>query len=259
MIGKMLGLAVLGAALSGAGAMAQDLTVMGSGAFAESYKLLAPQFEKKTGEHLTFVPGPSMGTAPTAIPMRLARKEPADVVILARTELDKLANEGIVAKDSEVDLVRSQIAMAVKAGAKAPDISTVEKLKQVLLGAKSIAVSDSASGVYLTTELFPKLGIEKELAPKIQRVVGGRPVGEAIAAGESQVGFQQMSELKPVKGITIVGLIPQQVQKTTVFSAGIVASSQHKDEAKKLIEFLSSPQQCGTIRDAALEPIACSR
>ena len=256
---KILGLALFGTMLASGYAFAQDLTVMGSGAFSEPYKLLAPQYEKKTNEHLTFVPGPSMGTAPTAIPMRLARKEPADVIILARTELDKLTAQGLVVNGSQVDLVRSQIAMAVKAGAAVPDISTVDKLKQVLLQAKSIAVSDSASGVYLTTELFPTWGLEKELTPKIQRVVGGRPVGEALAAGESQVGFQQMSELKPIKGITIVGLIPQQVQKTTIFSAGIVSSSQHKDDAKKLIQFLSAPQQCGTIREAALDPIACSK
>ena len=243
---------VLGSAVS-----AQNVTVMSSGGVAAPYKLLAPKFEASTGNHLNSVFGPSMGTTVGAIPMRLARNEEADVVIMARSELDALAQKGLVVPGSQVDLVRSRIGMAVKLGAMVPDISTVAAFTRTLLSAKSIAYSDSASGVYISTELYKRLGLENELAPKSRKILA-EPVGEIVARGESEIGFQQMSELKPIAGITIVGPIPNEIQKVTIFAAGIVENSHRKDAARKLIEFLSSPNVCGVIRESALEPVACS-
>ena len=126
-------------------AEAQDLTVMTSGGFAAPVEQLTPKFEASTGLHVAIVHGASMGTTTTAIPMRLARNEPAEVVIMARSELDSLAKNGLVIEGSQVDLVRSRIGMAVKVGAPVPDISTVAAFKRTLLSAKSIAYSDSAS------------------------------------------------------------------------------------------------------------------
>jgi molybdate transport system substrate-binding protein len=238
-------------------AAAQDLTVMTSGGFAAPVEQLTPKFEATSGLHVAVVHGASMGTTTTAIPMRLSRNESADVVILARSELDSLAKKGLVIEGSQVDLVRSRIGMAVRAGAPIPDISTVAAFKRTLLAAKSIAYSDSASGVYIASEMYKILGIESEVAPKSKQIPGD-PVGGVVAKGDAEIGFQQMSELKPIAGITIVGPIPDEVQKVTIFSAGIVASSQHKDSARALIRFLASTAVCPVIVEDALEPTACA-
>lgn len=240
-----------------ASAAAQTLTVMTSGALAAPYKLLAPQYEAESHSRLITIQGASMGTEPTAIPMRLANKESADVVILARTELDGLAQKGLVVEGSQTDLAASRIGMAVRSGSPVPDISTVAAFKTTLLAAKSVAYSSSASGVYIKTEMYKRLGIDAEMAPK-SRTIAVEPVGEVVARGEVEIGFQQLSELKPIAGITMVGPIPSEVQKVTVFAAGVVASSQHKADAEKLIRFLASPRACGTLVQAALQPTACS-
>jgi molybdate transport system substrate-binding protein len=158
---------------------------------------------------------------------------------------------------SQVDLVRSRIGMAVKAGAPVPDISTVDAFRTALLNARSIAYSDSASGVYIAAEMYKKLGVETQLAAK-SRQIPADPVGTVVARGDAEVGFQQMSELKPIAGITIVGPIPDEVQKITVFAAGIVTSSGQKEAARALISYLSSKPACPIIQDSALEPVACA-
>jgi molybdate transport system substrate-binding protein len=234
-------------------APAEELHVMISGGLTAAYNALAPQFERETGHKLVTSYGASMGATPTAIPARLARGEPADVVILARSALDALVQDRRVAKGSEVDLVRSAIGLAVKAGAPVPDISTVEGLKRTLLNARSIAYSDSASGVYVSTELFKRLGIE-QVASKA-RMIPGTPVGEVVARGEAEVGLQQMSELMAVSGIQLAGPLPDAVQRVTIFSAGVSTTSKSPAGARKLIEFLSSSKAWEAIRRSGIEPI----
>ena len=240
--------------LVAAPARADEIHVMVSGGFTAAYKLLVAEWEKATGHTVATVYGASMGTTPTSIPNRLAHGEPADVVILARTALDRLADEGKVVAESGTDLVRSRIGMAVKAGARTPDISTEARFRQVLLDAKSIAYSDSASGVYISTELFEKLGIARQVAPKA-RMIPGTPVGESVAAGAAEIGFQQMSELLPVHGITVVGPIPDSVQLITTFSAGVSTSARAPATARQLIAYLSSAGAHTVIRAAGLDPV----
>ena len=151
-----------------------EIKVVTSGAFTAAYLELVPEYERATHNKLVTEFGPSMGTTHNAIPMRLERGEAIDVVIMAAPALADLIKQGKVRADSRVDLVRSNIGMAVKAGAPKPDISTVDALKRTLLAAKSIAYSDSASGVYLSTELFPKLGIADQIKGKSQED-RGRP------------------------------------------------------------------------------------
>jgi molybdate transport system substrate-binding protein len=244
--------------LASVDASAQDLRVMVSGAFSPAYKLLVPRFEKATAAHVETVFGPSMGTTPGAIPVRLSRGEPAEVVIMARSALDDLARKGEVVEGSQVDLARSRIGMAVRAGAAAPDITSVAAFRRALRQARSVAYSDSASGVYIAGELFKRLGIEKEMASK-SRQVPAEPVGQVVARGEAEMGFQQMSELLPVAGITVVGPIPDELQKVTVFSAGIVAKSGAKEAGRAMIRYLASPEACEVIEKSALEPVACAR
>ena len=145
--------------------------------------------------------------------------------------------------------------MAVKAGAPKPDISTVDALKRTLLAAKSIAYSDSASGVYLSTELFPKLGIADQIKGK-SRKIEADPVGEVVARGEIEIGFQQISELRPVKGIDIVGPLPPGAQRVTVFAAGIPATSKHPEAAKALIQWLASPAAYASDQESGLDPVS---
>jgi molybdate transport system substrate-binding protein len=238
---------------AGAASAQQQIRVMTSGAFTAAYKAILPQFKHKTHYDVVTSYGASMGGAPDSIPVRIARGEPVDVVILARPALDQLVKDGKVVPDSCVDLVRSKIGMAVRAGAPKPDISSLDALKKTLLAAKSIAYSDSASGVYLATELFPQLGIADQVLPKSKRTPGS--VGAAIARGEAEIGFQQISEMLPVKGIEFVGPLPSGAQKVTLFSAGIAKDSANPDAARTLIDFFRLPEEAAAIRKTGLEPI----
>ena len=192
-----------------------------------------------------------MGDAPDSIPMRLKRGEPADVVILAATALEGLIEQGKVVAGSRVDLVRSGIGMAVIAGAPKPDITTVEALVRTLLQAKSVAYSASASGIYLSTVLFPRLGIADQMAEKGKRIESVR-VGTVVARGYAEIGFQQ--ELLPITGIDYVGPLPPEVQKVTVFAAGITVSAKEPELGRALIGFLSSPTAFPAIKKSGLEP-----
>jgi molybdate transport system substrate-binding protein len=235
-------------------ATAAEIKVMISGGLTAAYRELVPKFEETTGNKVTTAYGPSMGTTVNAIPVRLARGEPADVLIMVGYALADLAKQGKVVATSQVDLVRSPIGLAVRAGAPVPDISTVAGLKAALLAAKSIAYSDSASGVYVERELFMRLGIEDQLKPK-SRAIPAEPVGEVVARGDAEIGFQQISELLPVRGIKVVGPIPAEVQQITVFSAGIATGAAEPEAGKELIAFLASPASAPILTKAGLDPI----
>jgi len=245
----------IAAALLVAGtAGAAEIKVMISGGLTAAYKALIPDYERASGNTVVTAFGPSMGTTPNAIPVRLARGEPVDVLILVGYALGDLIKEGKAVADSRVDLVRAPIGVAVRAGATKPDISSVDALTRTLKAAKSVAYSDSASGVYVSTELFSRLGIADEMKGKA-KMIPATPVGEIVAQGGAEIGFQQISELMPVKGIDIVGPLPAEVQKITIFSAGISTTSKEPDAAKSLIEYLSSAQAAPVLTKAGLEPI----
>lgn len=239
--------------LAQAAAPAPGITVVTSGAFTAAYMDLAPQYENAAHITIDSEYGPSMGTTHNAIPARLARGEAIDVIILAQSALADLIRQGKVRPDSRVDLVQSKIAMAVKAGAPHPDIGTLDALKRTLLAAKSIAYSDSASGVYLSTELFPKLGIAGQIKAKC-KMIPADPVGGVVASGEFEIGFQQLSELRPIKGIDIVGELPPGAQRITIFSAGIPVTAKHPEAARAFIRWLASPAASAAIRASGLEP-----
>jgi len=233
-------------------APAAELRILISGGVSPAYRELSPEFERATGNHLTAAYGPSMGTTENAIPQRLARGEPADVFIMVGDALGKLVEQGKAVGATRVDLVRSPIGMSVRAGAPKPDIGTPEALKRTLLGAKSVAYSDSASGVYVGNELFKKLGIEAEMKDKA-RMIPAEPVAAVVARGEAEIGFQQISELKPIKGIDLLGPLPAEVQKYTVFAGGIVSGSEEPKAAAALLRFLASPEARPAVVDSGLE------
>jgi molybdate transport system substrate-binding protein len=242
--------------LSGA-ASAAEVRVMISGGLTAAFKALVPEFERSTGNKVLIAYGPSMGTTVNAIPVRLERGEPADVLIMVGYALEDLAKQGKVIADSKVDLVKSPIGIAVKSGAPKPDISSADAVKRALLAAKTIAYSDSASGVYVSTEMFDKLGIKDAMKGKA-RQIPATPVGEIVAKGEAEIGLQQISELKPVSGIDIIGPLPDDLQKITVFSAGIASVSKEPDAGKALIKFLASPAARAEIVNSGMDPIVAS-
>jgi molybdate transport system substrate-binding protein len=239
------------------GTSGSDVKVMTSGGFTAAYRELAPEFERKTGYKIVTSYGASMGNTTDSIPSRLQRGESADVVILASPALAELMKQGRVVPGSRVDLAESTIGMAVRAGMAKPDISTVEALKRTLVAANSIAYSDSASGVYLSTELFPRLGIADKIRSKCKRIEG-EMVGTVIARGDAEIGFQQMSELLPIAGIEIVGPLPASVQKVTVFSGGVTVGAQQPEIATQLLRFFASPEAAGVIGRTGLRPMCCS-
>jgi molybdate transport system substrate-binding protein len=251
---RALALGFVGALLLTSTATAAEVRVMISGGLTAAYNALVPEFERATGHKVLTAYGPSMGTTTNAIPVRLERGEPADVLIMVGYALGDLVKQGKVTPDSRVDLVKSPIGLAVKSGAPKPDISSADAIKRTLLAAKTIAYSDSASGVYVSTEMFAKLGIADQMKDKARKIPA-TPVGEIVAHGEAEIGFQQISELRAVSGIDIVGPLPDELQKITVFSAGIASGSKEPDAGRALIKFLASPAARDTIVKSGLDPI----
>ena len=238
-------------------ASAADVHVMISAGFYSVYAKLAPAFERVSGHRLVTTRGPSMGDSPESIPTRLARGEIADVVILDGGAADELGKRGLARADSKVELARSQVGMVVRAGAAKPDIGSVEAFRSTLLAAKSIAYSDSGSGTYLSTTLFAKLGVAEQVLGKSRKVRGppsGEPVAAVVARGEAEIGFQQVSELIHVAGVTFVGALPPELQPGFSFAGALTNSARQPEAATALLRFLASPEARPVIVKAGLAP-----
>lgn len=233
---------------------AADIQVITSGAFAEALKDLAPVYEKQSANRVIISYGSSMGAAPDSIPSRLAKGEKFDVLILAAPALDGFIKSGAVQAGTQVDLVASVMGAVVKSGAPKPDIGTMAGLKSALLNAKSVAYSASASGVYLSTELFPKMGISEQMNKTARKIYSER-VASVVARGDADLGFQQVSELIPISGVDFIGELPPEAQKTVLFSAGITKGSANEGASRDLIAFLASPKAVPTIERAGLKPV----
>ena len=229
-------------------ACADDIRVMASNAFKEAYLELVPQFQEASGHKVvtSFV-----GSAD--IMKRMQAGESTDLLILARNSVDELIKLGKVVPGSRVDLAKSGVGVAVPAAAPKPDISSADALKRVLLAATSIGYSSGPSGAYLAG-LFQRMGIADELRPKIKQAAPGVAVGDLIARGEVEIGFQQVSELLSIKGIDFVGPLPPDVQQITVFSAGLHVAAAAPSAAGALARFLSSPAAVPAIRSKGMEP-----
>ena len=184
---------------------------------------------------------------------RLRAGEAADVVILTREGLDEVAREGRVAAESCVDLARSWVGIAVKAGAAHPDISTEAALRTALLGARSVAYSRLGASGILFAKLIERLGIASEINAKAQIIQQGF-TAEKLVTGEADLAVQQISELKQVGGIEVVGPIPRALQTPAVFSAGRMAATKTPAEADRLLRFLASPEVAPALRESGLEP-----
>ncbi|WP_201700883.1 substrate-binding domain-containing protein [Paraburkholderia hiiakae] len=242
-------------ALLGPGAcLADQVKVMMSGWFAPAYRELGPLFEDETGSTLVTVWGAAAGTALNAIPVRFARGEWADALIVVSYALDDQIHAGNVVPGSKVDFARSPIGMVVREGAPKPDISSVDALRRTLLEAKSIVYPENAIGVYIANELFSRLGIDGRVKSK-SRMAPAERVATVVANGDAEIGFQQVVELLPVKGVTVVGSLPAELQRYVVYSGGIATTAKNPVGAEALIRFLSSPDAAPAIMRSGLEPI----
>ncbi|MEX3965397.1 substrate-binding domain-containing protein [Paraburkholderia sp. EG286B] len=251
---RTLALCIAFALLGPGVCLADQVKVMMSGWFAPAYRDLGPQFEDESGYTLATVWGAATGNALNAIPVRFARGEWADVLIVVSNALDDQVRAGNVVPGSKVDFARSPIGLVVRDGAPKPDISTVDALRRTLLAAKSIVYPDSASGAYIANELFSRLGLDGRVKSR-SRMVSAERVATVIANGDAEIGLQQVVELLPVKGITVVGSLPAEVQRYTVYSGGIATTARNPLGAAALIRFLSSPEAAAAIAHSGLEPI----
>src|SRR5467141_986190 len=182
---RALALGFVSALLLAGSANAAEVRVMISGGLTAAYNALVPEFERLTGNKVLTGYGPSMGTTVNAIPVRLERGEGADVLIMVGYALGDLVKQGKVIADSRVDLAKSPIGIAVKSGTPKPDISSADAVKRALLAAKSIAYSDSASGVYVSTEMCQRLGIADAMKGKARKIPA-EPVAEGTLAGAAR-------------------------------------------------------------------------
>jgi len=250
--------ALLFSVAGSATAQAKELTVMISGGFKAAWDTLSPRFAQREGITINTVAGPSMGKTPQAIPARLARGEPADVVIMVGDALSDLQKQGKTLPGSRVELADSRIGAVIKQGATPVKIGSESALRTALLNASSIAYSDSASGKYVSSQLFSRLGIEDQVkakAVKVERI----PVASEVAAGKYAIGFQQVSELLPVPGVTFIGELPDKLQYTTRFAGAVVRKSAQPDEAAKLLRWLASSEAQQAVHASGLHTVKASK
>ena len=230
-----------------------QLTVIISGGFSTTYRQVLPEFEHSTGITVTTLSGASQGKGPETIEAQLSRGVPADVAILSREGLTELIAAGRIVAGTDADLARAALGVAVRSGANKPDISTVEAFKQALVSARVVAVPASTSGIYLTTELFPRLGIADKLNVRI--MPRGSQSAALVASGDAGIVVQPISELLHVPGLDFVGPIPAELQLIQTFAAAIVAGSKQLKASRQLIAFLVSDRTAAAIKDNGMEPV----
>ena len=197
--------------------------------------------------------GASQGKGPETIAAQLSRGVDADVAILSREGLGELIASGQVVAGTDVDLARAALGAAVRSGARRPDIGTIEAFKRALLSAKVVAVPASTSGIYLTAELFPRLGIADRLHTKI--TARGSQSAALVAAGDADIAVQPVSELVCEAGLDFLGPIPAELQLVQTFSAAIVAGSKEVDASRALLAFLASERAAAAIRKNGMLPV----
>jgi molybdate transport system substrate-binding protein len=234
-----------------------QLNVLISGGFAGAYEQLLPEFERMSGIKVTTGSGASQGSSSQTIAAQLGRGVAADVVILSREGLNELIAANRIATGTDADLARVPLGVAVRTGTPKPDVSTVDSFKQVLVEAKTIAVPGSTGGIWLTTAVFPRLGIAEKINVKL--TPRGTGASGMVAAGEADIAVMPVSEILHAAGVDFVGTIPPEIQLAQVFSAAVVAGSREIEASKRLIEFLASVRASETISKSGMEPLVTLR
>lgn len=231
---------------------AAEITVISGGAFKQVLTPLAAQYEKESGNKVAV----TYRTVGQHLKLIRDGQESFDVAVLTPEAIDGLVKDGKAVPGSRADLARTGVGVVVKAGAPLPDISTVEAFKRALLAAKSVAYIDPAaggsSGIYVG-KLLERLGIAKEVNAKAVLVQGGE-VATHIADGEAEIGIHQISEILPVKGVTLVGPLPAEIQNFTVYAAGVSTAAKDAAAATSLVKFLAGPHALPIIKAKGMEP-----
>jgi molybdate transport system substrate-binding protein len=243
--------ALVAAMRAGGTADAAEIRILASGSLKAALSQLLPDFQKSSGNTATVEYGPA-----GAIAGRIAKDDAADVVIVSRAQLQKLASSGKV-QGSLVDIAGIALGVAIRTGAPKPDISNVEAFKRALLSARSIGYRDpatgSTSGTY-TAGMLERLGIAEELKPKLRldRSEGDVPenVFLAVARGDVEMQIGQITEIVIAPGVDLAGPLPAEIQNTTVMAAGIITASKAPDAAKAFISFISSPSAAAAVLKA---------
>nr|WP_264185645.1 substrate-binding domain-containing protein [Roseicella aerolata] len=224
------------------------MTVLSTLGVMEALRALAPRFEQETGLRI------AADFAPTqSLLGRMAAGETADLAILTETAIEALMARGLLLPGSRVDLARSFVGIAVRAGAPRPDIGSAAAVTRTLLAARSIAYSRAgASGIFFA-DLIRRLGIEAAVNAKAVIIPEGL-TGALVARGEAELAVQQVSELMAVPGIDILGRLPAEIAGITTFSGGVLAGARQPEAARALLAFLAAPAHRATFAEGGLEP-----
>jgi molybdate transport system substrate-binding protein len=214
----------------------------------EVYHELVPQFEAASGHKIM-----TSWTGTVDLMKRMTAGETHDVIFVVSTAVDELIRLGKVVPGSRADLASSGIGIAVKAGAPRPDVSSAAALKQALLTARTVGYSSGPSGIYIDG-MLERLGIADDIKPKRRTMPSGGMIGDIIASGEAEIGFQQVSELLPIAGIDYLGPLPDGLQHTSVFSGAIPVGARQPVAAKELLAFFRTPSAAALIRRKGMEP-----
>jgi molybdate transport system substrate-binding protein len=209
---------------------------------------LAARYETATAKHVTIEAAGGIDVA-----KRVERGDALEVVVLAANVIDRLMAHGKILPGSRVDLVKSGVAIAIRAGAPKPDVASEEAVKRAVKSAKTVSYSTGPSGVHLEST-FARWGILEQVRPRIVVAPPGVPVGSLVAAGTAELGFQQLSELMSVPGIEVIGPLPPSIQTITIFSGGIAADCRRCDEGRALLAFMAAPPVADVKRRHGLEP-----
>jgi molybdate transport system substrate-binding protein len=241
----------VGAVLSTTASQAVELKLLTAGAFKSTVVALLPEYERTTGNKVS-VETETVG----ALMKRIEAGESFDVVVMTPETVDQLTGKGKVISGSRTNLARVGVGVMVKTGANKPDISTLEAFKKALLDAKSVSFIDPASGgssgIYME-KLIERLGISDQVKPK-EKLKQGGSVADYVESGQAELGIQQISEILPHAGVTLVGPLPKEIQNYTVYAAGIGAATQQGDAAKALIASLVSPSAQALFKSKGMEP-----
>ena len=231
-----------------------QLNVLISGGFSGAYEKLLPEFERTSGIKVATGLGASQGAGPQTIAAQLARGVPADVVILSREGLTELIAANRIVAGTDVDLAQVGLGVAIRSGTPKPDVSTVEAFKQIALKARIVAVPASTSGIWLTANLFPRLGIADQI--DVRKTPRGSDAAAMVAAGTAAIAVMPDSEILVAPGVAFAGSLASEIQFMQVFSAAAVAGTKQIEGARKLIAQLVSPRASEAIRNSGMEPLA---
>lgn len=229
-------------------AQAAEVKVMAANAVKEAYLELVSAFEKSTGHKVTTIWGGTEG-----VTKRISGGEVVDIVVIAAPNIDRLIAEGKLVSGSRADFAKSGVGVAVRTGLPKPDVSSAEAVKRAVLAANSVAYSSGPSGFYVA-DLFKRMGISDQIKEKVRQPASGVQVGELVARGEADLGFQQISELLHVKGLDYLGPLPPEIQNMTIYSAGLHTAAPAPDAARALVKSLTSPQAGPVLKKIGMEP-----